>query len=332
MKTLKNQRFLVSRKSDGFSKKIVVIGGGTGSFTVLKGLKKYDADITAVVSMFDSGGSTGKLRDEFGILPPGDVRRCLVALAQENGSNTVRDLFNFRFEDECSLRGHSFGNLLLTALTQITGSEVSAIEKASRILNIKGRVLPVSVDHAHLIAELENGELIVGETNIDIPKHDANLRIKRVFLEPAAMIYEETRKAIEEADLIVLGPGDLYTSVIPNLLVQGVGEAVKGSKAKKVYVSNVMTKWGETNGFSAANHARALLEYLPGVKLDVLLCNGKKAHETVLAKYAKEHAFPVAVGDGAHKYASRVIVEDLILQPLLARHDSEKLARVLVDL
>ena len=312
-------------------KKIVVIGGGTGSFTVLKGLKKYDVEITAVVSMFDSGGSTGKLRDEFGVLPPGDVRRCLVALADEDG-NVLRDLFNYRFDDDCSLRGHSFGNLFLTALTKITGSDVAAIKKASQVLNIKGRVLPVSVDHAHLCAELEDGQTVVGETNIDRPKHDGNLKVRKVLLEPAARIYGETKTAIEEADLIIIGPGDLYTSVIPNLLVEGIAESIKKSKAKKLYVCNLMTKWGETNGFTASDHVQEILRYLKGVGLDYVICNQSSMGEDLLQKYAQEKAFPVIVDDKIHNFASKVIVSDLITKPELIRHDSDKLARVLVDL
>ncbi len=313
-------------------KKFVVIGGGTGSYTVLRGLKKHDVAITAVVSMFDSGGSTGMLRDEFGILPPGDVRRCLVALAEENGRNVLRELFSYRFDAECSLKGHSFGNLFLTALTRITGSEVEAIRQASKVLKIKGKVLPVSVDHAHLCAELEDGQIVRGETNIDVPKHDGSLRITRVFLEPEAAVYEATRRAIEQADILVIGPGDLYTSIIPNLLVKGVPEAIQKSHAKKVYVCNLMTKWGETNGFAVSDHAREILRYSGLLMLDTIICNGKQADAALLRKYAQENAYPVQPDAAAEKLAKRIIAEELVREPELIRHDSEKLAEILVGL
>ncbi|HLC74469.1 MAG TPA: gluconeogenesis factor YvcK family protein [Candidatus Nanoarchaeia archaeon] len=312
-------------------KKIVVIGGGTGSFTVLRGLKKYDLDITAVVSMFDSGGSTGLLRDEFGILPPGDVRRCLVALA-EDGDNTLRDLFNYRFDEECSLKGHSFGNLLLTALTKITGSEVAAIKKAAQLLHIKGKVLPVSINHAHLGAELENGHTIVGETNIDVPKHDGNLRIKRVFIKPNATIYPETKDAIANADIITIGPGDLYSSILPNLLVEGMKEAISASKAKKVYICNLMTKWGETNNFTAADHVKEIMKY--GGKIDDVICNNHQVKDRkLLSNYAKEKAFPVIIDHSEiEKLGIKLIEENIITEPVLIRHDSEKLAKILVKI
>jgi len=314
-------------------KKIVVIGGGTGSFTVLRGLKKYDLDITAVVSMFDSGGSTGLLRDEFGVLPPGDVRRCLIALAQD-GDNTLRDLFNYRFDEACSLKGHSFGNLFLTALAQITGNEVAAIKKAGQLLHIKGNVLPVSVDHAHLGAELENGHTVVGETNIDVPKHDGKLRIKKVFIKPHASIYSETKEAILNADVIVIGPGDLYSSILPNLVVEGVSKAINASKAKKVYICNLMTKWGETNDFTASEHVKEMLKYLGG-KLDFVVCNNHIVKDNkLLDTYAREKAFPVIVDKKAiEKLGVRVIEENVVTEPVLIRHDSDdRLARVLVNL
>ncbi|HLD33705.1 MAG TPA: gluconeogenesis factor YvcK family protein [Candidatus Nanoarchaeia archaeon] len=314
-------------------KKIVVIGGGTGSFTVLRGLKKYPLDITAVISMFDSGGSTGMLRDEFGILPPGDVRRGLLALAQENGDNTLRELFNFRFESDCSLHGHSFGNLFLMALTKITGSDVAAIKKAGKLLNIKGKVLPVSIDHAHLGAELENGHTVVGETNIDVPKHDGNLKIKRVFIKPNARVYSETKEAIEHADVIVIGPGDLYSSVIPNLLVEGVSEALQKSRAIKVYVCNLMTKWGETTQFAVSDHVREIVRYA-GCPIDYVICNNHEVKDKkLLHKYAEEKAYPVKVDDNElQKIGIKVIKDNVMTEPVLIRHDSEKLAKILVGL
>src|SRR3989344_3015539 len=215
-------------------KKLVRIGGGSGGFNLLRGLKAFHFDITAVFTSFDSGGSTGILREEFGILRAGDVRRGLVALADENKAEILRKLFEYRFENghQSSLREHSFGNLFLLALISIYGSEIEGIRKASELLNIKGKVLPVSLDHSHVRAVLEDGTEIIGETNIDVPKHNGDLRIKEVSLEPTAAILEETSKAIRAAYLIVIGPGDLYSSLIPTLLVVGMKEALAAGKGK----------------------------------------------------------------------------------------------------
>ncbi len=306
------------------NKKFVVIGGGTGSFTLLKGLKKYTDQITAVVSMFDSGGSTGKLRDEFGILPPGDVRRCLVALsADEDG--TIRKLFDYRFDKDGSLNGHSFGNLFLTALTKITGNEVEAIKECSHILNIKGKVLPVTIDNSTLCAVLEDGKIIKGETNIDIPKHNGNLHIDSVFLEPEAYVFSEVVDEILEADIIVIGPGDLYTSVIPNLLVKGVSEAIQQSKAKKVYVCNLMTKHGETDGFKASDFVKQIKKYLK-CDLDFVILNNKIGSKDLVNKYSKERAYPVKI-DQENLKSIKIVSKDLITEPDLIRHSSEKLAQ-----
>ncbi len=310
--------------------KAVVIGGGTGSFTVLRGLKTEVDDLTAVVSMFDSGGSTGLLRDEFGILPPGDVRRCLIALADES-DNVLRQLFMFRFDEHSSLQGHSFGNLFLTALTEITGSEAEAIRQASRILRIKGRVLPVSFDNCHLCAELENGLKLKGEKNIDVPAHDPNLRIVKAWLEPPASANKEAVDAILKADLVVIGPGDLFTSVVPNLLVKGIPEALKRTKAKKVYVCNLMTKPGETPSFKASDHLREVVKY--GGSPDFIVCNNAKGSSVLLKKYAAQHQFPVMVDkEEIDKMGIKLVAGDVMAAPELIRHDSEKLANLLVGL
>ena len=313
-------------------KKFVVIGGGTGSYTVLRGLKKHDVAITAVVSMFDSGGSTGMLRDEFGILPPGDVRRCLIALAEENGRNVLRELFDYRFDAECSLKGHSFGNLFLVALRSIYGNDIEAIRKASELLDIKGKVLPVTLDKADLYAVLSSGETIKGETNIDIPKHDGNMRINKVYLEPEANVYQETADAIREADIIVIGPGDSYTSIIPNLLVQGVPEALAANKGKKVLVSNLMTKWGETNDLVASDIAKELLLYGGLKQFDYAICNTSKIENEVLMAYQKEKKFPIRCDEGLGTYAANVIEGDFFSEADIARHDSDKIAKVISEL
>lgn len=309
--------------------RVVVIGGGTGSFTVLRGLKSRVEELSAVVSMFDSGGSTGLLRDEFGILPPGDVRRCLVALADEN--DVLRKLFMFRFDEHSSLKGHSFGNLFLTALTEVTGSEQEAIRQASKILRINGRVLPVSFDNCNVFAELENGVKIKGETNIDVPRHDPNLRIVKTWLEPSANASADAVDAILKADLVVLGPGDLFTSVIPNLLVKGIPEALKKSNAKKVYVCNLMTKHGETTSFKASDHLKEIIKY--GGCPDVIICNSSKGSSSLLQKYASQNQFPVIVdAEAVSKLKVKLVSADVMSAPDLIRHDSEKLAELLLKL
>jgi len=314
--------------------KIVVIGGGTGSYTVLRGLKRHTSDITAVVSMFDSGGSTGALRDEFGILPPGDVRRCLLALSPEEAQTKVlRELFNVRFDGSGSLGGHSFGNLFLTALTKISESEAEAIHKAGHLLRIRGQVLPVTLANRTLCAELSDGAIVQGETNIDIPKHDSSLRIRRIFLDRPAKAYPEVIKAIEEADLIVLGPGDLYTSVLPNLLVEGVPQAISKSGAVKVYVCNLMTKTDETTGFAASDFLSEVTEYLGGHPVDFIVCNDKLGSQDLLARYARQLAFPVAIDKSAiESMGVRLISTNLITEPDLIRHNPERLADIIVSL
>lgn len=314
-------------------KKVVAVGGGTGTFTVLRGLKQYPLDITAVVSTFDSGGSTGILRDEFGMLPSGDMRRCLVALAPDTKDTTLRDLFSYRYVAGGMLSGHSFGNLFLQALTAVTGSEVSAIHKAAELLNCRGRVIPVSTDHANLCAVLENGEVIKGESNIDIPKHDADMRITSVYLEPRSFIFSEAYDALREADLIVIGPGDLYTSIVPNLLAEGFVDAVRNRSGTLVYVMNVMTKWGETNGFAASDFAREVLAYLEQDRFDHVVANATPVNDRLAGKYAAENAHPVELDlDNLKKYTGSIILEDVIHQTDIVRHDSNKLARVLCGL
>ncbi len=314
-------------------KNIVVIGGGSGIFNVLKGLKNYPISITSIVTTFDNGGSTGILRDEFGILPPGDLRRSLVALSPDTGDSTIRDLFSFRFPKESSLHGHSFGNLFLQALDSVTGNEVSAIKKASEILNIKNKIFPISVDKAHLCAELENGEIIKGQTNIDKPKHDGSVKIKKVFLEPNAIIYTEAYDAIINADIVVMGPGDLYTSIIPNFLVEGFPDAIEQTKAKIIYILNIMTKWGETNNFKASDFAKALLLYVKKDKLDYIICNNSKINSELTEKYKGEKAEPVLIDKNElEKYANNIIEEDVSLQAEIVRHDAKKIASVIMSI
>lgn len=314
-------------------KRVVRIGGGSGGFNLLRGLKEFPFDITAVFTSFDSGGSTGILRDEFGMVSTGDVRRGLLALADEKQADILRKLFDYRFEKEGSaLHKHSFGNLFLVALSSIYGGEVEGIRKASELLNIKGTILPVSLDRAHVHAILENGEEIVGETNIDIPKHNGDLHIQEVFLDPSAKIYKETDEAIRAADLIVIGPGDLYSSLIPTLLVGGMKEALAGSSAKIVAVCNLMTKWGETHDLACSDMIRELLRYSGLERFDYVICNTGKLPSEILAAYEKEKKFPMVCDTALSKYAAKVIAGDFTSKADQARHDSEKIAVVISEL
>ncbi len=320
------------------TKKIVVIGGGTGTFVALTGLKKHGCELSAIVTMADSGGSTGILRDEYGVLPPGDVRQCLVALSESD--QLMRELFNYRFEDGC-LKGHAFGNIFLTALAKVTGSFEKAIDAASKVLAVNGRVIPVTADNAHLVAVLENGQTIKGEASIDEPEHDGSLRIERVFLEPEANASSSAVEAISNADLIVIGPGDIHTSIVPNLLVKGIPEAIKKSRAKKAFVCNLMTKWGQTNGLSAQQHVELIEKYLGRGVLDFVVINSAKIPEQALKKYAEKHkAFPV---EGDVK-SVKIINADLLSEKTfeqkksdlqnrsIIRHDPDKLADNLMRL
>src|SRR5947209_3938650 len=317
-------------ESDGL--RAVVIGGGTGIYAVLTGLRHYTSNITAVVSMSDNGGSSGRLRDEFGYLPPGDVRRCLVALASDADSMLLRQLFEYRFEKGLGLNGHTFGNLLLTALTDILGGSDRAIEEAGHLLRIRGRVLPVTLDATTLCARLRDGHEICGETDIDVRKVHHEVPIDHVYLRPVAQATPAVLHAIEQADLVVLGPGDLYTSVIPNLLVGGVAGAIRASQARKVYLCNVMTKHGETDHYAASDFIRAINRYLGGPVDCAVLNYHESLPRQLYEKYRREHAEPVAI-DLARCYE---LVEQLAIRPLtatgaLVRHDPVRLADTLLE-
>jgi len=312
-------------------KKIVVIGGGTGVYTVLTALKPYFKNLTAVVTMADDGGSTGILREEFGILPPGDVRRALLALSSSD-NKTLAELFSYRFKEGAGLTGHSFGNIMLIALERVTGSFESAIEEAGKILMTYGKVVPVTLQHSNLIAELKNGTIIKGESNIDIPKHDGNLKIKKVWLSPSVKINPNAQKAILAADAVIIGPGDLYTSLVPNLLVRGVKEALKKTKAKKIYLTNLMTKFGETNYFKASDFVKIISDYLGPNVLDFVLINKTRPGFKRLAAYVKEKADfvePDIEEFNKLKFGLTPIQADLVRDRGFVRHDPEKVARAI---
>lgn len=312
-------------------KKIVVIGGGTGIFSVLNGLKKDFDNITAIVTMADDGGSTGILREDFGILPPGDVRRAIIALSHSD-NKILSALFNYRFKEGRGLVGHSFGNLMIAAMERITGSFDSAIKEASIIFGLKGKVVPVTLESARLCAELENGEIIKQETNIDVPKHDGNLKIKKVWLSPAVKINPEAAQAIKSADLIIIGPGDLYTSLVPNLLVKGVKESLKKSRAKIAYFANLMTKHGETDGFVVSDFVKVLENYLQGTSLDCIIVNSKKPAPSRLRAYSSEFACLVKNDLNSSNKKPVLIAADLLRPRGFVRHDSEKIAGVIKKL
>ncbi|NCN07887.1 YvcK family protein [Candidatus Falkowbacteria bacterium] len=307
-------------------KKITVIGGGTGTYNLLLGLKQYDVSLSAVVTAADSGGSSGQLRDEFGVLPPGDLRRCLVALS-ENRADIWRQIFEYRFDGE--QERNNMGNLIITALTKITGDFPTAIEVASELLEVKGQAVPATLDNVQLGAELENGQVIHGETNIDIPKHNPELKIKRVFLEPKAFAYKKAIAAIMNSDLVIIGPGDLYTSIIPNLLVEGIVPALKITKAKVIYVCNVMTKYGETNNFTARDFIAEVQRYSNNA-IDHVILNTKRPSEELSKVYANENSFFVSPDvSGNPNHVTKI---DLISNTNLFRHDSKKLAKTIMEI
>lgn len=280
--------------------KIAVIGGGTGSFTLLSALKNHTKQLVAIVNMVDDGGSTGVLRDELGTLPPGDVRQCLVALSD---SPKVRDLFDYRFE-EGMLGGHSFGNILLTALEKVSGSFSEAVETASEILRVNGTVLPATLDDVRLKMEWPEASLILrGERVIDANYFRYDPRRARLSLTPNPAANPAAIEAIEQADMIVIAPGDLYTSLGPLLVIDGIGDALRRSKALKVYVSNLVTKDGQTSSFTVSDHVAEIERFAGGEFLDYVLYNEQKPTRSVATRYKQEKAYLTKVDSGVLKKA-----------------------------
>ncbi len=307
--------------------KIVAIGGGTGLSMLLKGIKHYTSNVTAVVTVGDDGGSSGRLREELGVLPPGDIRNCIAALADDE--NLITELFQYRFKTGEGLEGHSFGNLFLTALCSITGNMVKAVKESSNVLNIRGVVLPTTLDDMKLAAEFEDGTIVKGESNIP----EAHGKIKRLFTEPSiCRALPDVIDAILDADLIILGPGSLYTSVIPNLLVSGIVDALMESKAKKIYVCNIMTQPGETDDYSVASHINALLNHAGGRKIiDAVLVNSSLP-ENISAGYAKSGSHPVKLDMENIIPTGVTVVSQKLLQDNkqgLVRHSSNRVARAI---
>lgn len=308
--------------------KIAAIGGGTGLSTLLAGLKRYTGNVTAIVTVADDGGSSGRLREEFNILPPGDLRNCLVALA--DADPLMRDLFQYRFTEGQSLRGHSFGNLFITALTRLTGDFEHAMGAVSRVLAVRGRVIPSTYTTVRLIAEHEDGSLTLGESNIS----ESPRAIRRVRLEPRDPLpTPEALSAIQDADIIVLGPGSLFTSLIPNLLVPGIVEAILYSPAIKVYACNVMTQYRETHGFNASDHVKALVTHTHPQIIQWCLINLGRIPQGLLEKYREERAMPVEPDiEAIYSLGYQVAAEALVNAYNIVRHDPDKLARAIIDL
>jgi uncharacterized cofD-like protein len=318
----------------GALKKVVVIGGGTGNFVILKGLKRYPVDLTAIVSMADDGGSTGILRDELGVLPPGDVRQCLVALS--NSSRLMRSLMNYRFE-QGGLGGHSFGNLFLSALEKVTGSFEKAVEEAGKILYIKGKVLPVTTNQTRLKMVLKDQKVLEGEKEIYLSQ-SIDQGYTTLYLEPYPKVNPLVLDELKHADLIVIGPGGLHTSLIPNLLVEKVCDAICSSDAKKVFVVNLMNRKGQTTGYHTSHYLQELVRFLGQDPFDHILINVQKPPKSLIEVYANEGElvendleddrliFAHMLG-GLQELSKR----DFIKRNLI-RHDSKKLAEELMKI
>ncbi len=308
--------------------RLVTIGGGTGTFAVLTGLKKYPVELTAIVSMADDGGSTGVLRDELGVLPAGDVRRALLALSES--SSAVHDAFNYRFK-QGRLANHNFGNLFLAALEKVCGNFSDAVEIASHILSIKGTVVPVTLDNVRLYARLADNTVVRGESNIDIPKA-ARAAIKKVWLSPNGNINPTARKKISEADAIIIGPGDLYTSIIPNLLISGMPEAIKKSKAKKMYVGNLTTKFGETDNFTAERFVSEIEKYLGKGILDIAIFNNKRPSPSMLKDYRSRHIDWVEPPKHASTKKPNYVLADLLDAKDSLHYDLDRFATIIMKI
>jgi len=309
--------------------KIVVIGGGTGLSTLLRGLKTYSANITAIVTVADDGGSSGRLRQEFGVLPPGDIRNCLAALADEE--KLLTELFQYRFRAGDGLTGHSFGNLFLTAMSDITGDLERAVAASSKVLAVRGQVLPATLSDVRLWAELADGRRIEGESSI--PKAGGKIvKIGCIPANPPAL--PAAIKAIKEADYIIIGPGSLYTSLIPNLLVSDIADAIAQSQAPRIYVCNVMTQPGETQGYTVADHIRAIDAACGERQLfDAVLVHKKSPSAQSLIRYAQQDSHPVFLDrEAVSQLGRRIVLANVLYEDKtgFVRHNPQKLAKVLL--
>lgn len=307
---------------------IVTIGGGTGLSVLLHGLKKYTNNISAIVTVSDDGGSSGRLSEEFGLLPPGDIRNCLVALAE--AEPLMRDLFQFRFKENSELAGHNFGNLFITAMTELTGDFDKAIKASSKVLAIRGQVIPSTLKKVTLMAKDKEGHTVKGET--EITKNEGH--IDKLYLDPPhCESTNEVRDAISHAHVIILGPGSLYTSIISNLLIKDIFKGIIDSRALKIYVCNVMTQSHETDGYSASDHVKAIISHgSPGL-IDYVIVNTQEITREFSDKYKKENAYPVlSDSENIRKMGYKVIEDDVVSATDHVRHNSEKLSKIIIDL
>ncbi len=321
---------------------LVALGGGTGLSTVLAGLKRLvgagaEGDgaarldtLAAIVTVSDDGGSSGRLRDELQILPPGDIRSCMVALSED--STLMGRLFRYRFGGDGQLSGHSFGNLFLAALTAVTGDFVEAVRLSSEVLNSKGHIYPATLNDVRLVAELEDGRVVRGETNITASR----AAIRRLRLEPEECLpLPEALTALRAADVITVGPGSLYTSLLPNLLVARVADSIGAAAAVKIFICNLMTQPGETDGYTARQHLEAVHEYAPQIKFDYVLVNDRPITDAQAARYAAEGARQIGLTshllEDALAGATEVVRADLLDEGEKVRHSPEKLARVILN-
>lgn len=309
--------------------KIVVIGGGTGLSNLLRGLKAHTSNLSAIVTVADDGGSSGRLRKDFQMIAPGDLRNCLVALAEQEG--VMENLFRYRFEGNNELSGHSFGNLFITALAQVYDGDVEeALEAASKLLRVRGRVIPSSTELIKLSAEMMDGSIVDGESNIP----HSGKPIRRVFSTPTSPKPEGAAlQAIDEADVIILGPGSLYTSIIPNLLTDKIADHVRASKANKIYIANVMTQPGETSGYSLADHVQAIIDHSGVGIIDTVLANDGPLPIQMVEQYSAVGSEPVAIDSKRLKEMGiRTVRATLISADKPAIHDPERLGKVLMDI
>lgn len=307
---------------------ITVIGGGTGLSVLLRGLKEATNNVTAVVTVADDGGSSGRLRHEFNIIPPGDLRNCLVALADTEP--LMEKLFQYRFEGDSELAGHSFGNLFIAAMTQVTGDVEKALMESSKVLAVRGRVFPASTAKIKLNATMTDGTIVEGESQIPL----AHKQIKRVHISPNKVEpVASSINAIKDANVIILGPGSLYTSIMPNFLVDKVADTVKKSKAIKIYICNVMTQPGETDKYTVSMHVKAILEHAGVGSVDYVLVNDKPISKPLQDFYAKKGQYPVIIDEDAiHDLGVGFVKADLINETNVIHHDSEKLAHNIIQM
>jgi len=320
---------LYNRRRLNKGPKIVAIGGGTGLSTILKGLKHITNNLTAIVTVGDDGGSSGRLREEMGVLPPGDIRNCIAALANEE--DLVTRLFQYRFNTGSGLEGHSFVNLFLSALCAITGDMVTAVKESSKVLAIRGKVLPSTLDDMRLVAELEDGRIISGESQI--PK--AHGKIVKIRTEPAVLrALDDAVSAINNANLIIFGPGSLYTSVIPNLLIPAIADAISKSKAKKIYICNIMTQPGETDDYTVSEHVKAILDHSSNKNIINTVFVNDSLPKNLTLKYKSVNSLPVKLDiEKVKELGLNVVIRRLIEKNKdgLVRHSPERIAKIILQ-